>query len=69
MTKSQTASWVFEFDCADYANNFNDMFSGFVTLFELLVVNNWFEIVDGFVMVGAMCTHARTHTHMRRISH
>lgn len=24
-----------------YANNFNDLTSGFVTLFELLVVNNW----------------------------
>merc|ERR1719247_3155789 len=34
---------------ADYfANNFNDMPSGMVTLFELLVVNNWFVIVDGF---------------------
>jgi len=31
-----------------YANNFNDMPSGMVTLFECIVVNNWFEIVDGF---------------------
>merc|ERR1719265_1903277 len=31
-----------------YPNNFNDMPSGMVTLFELIVVNNWFEIVDGF---------------------
>jgi len=31
-----------------YANNFNDIPSGMVTLFELIVVNNWFEIVDGF---------------------
>lgn len=38
-----------DFATADYyANNFNDMASGMVTLFELLVVNNWFEIVDGF---------------------
>mmetsp|Transcript_5283 Transcript_5283/g.12641 ORF Transcript_5283/g.12641 Transcript_5283/m.12641 type:complete len:718 (-) Transcript_5283:123-2276(-) len=31
-----------------YANNFNDMLSGMVVLFELLVVNNWFVITDGF---------------------
>jgi len=38
-----------DFATADYyANNFNDMCSGMVTLYELLVVNNWFEIVDGF---------------------
>jgi two pore calcium channel protein len=37
-----------------YPNNFNDMWSGFVTLFELLVVNNWFEVVDGFVAVTAI---------------
>jgi hypothetical protein len=40
-----------------YPNNFNDLWSGFVTLFELLVVNNWFEIVDGFVAVT--CLEAR----------
>jgi hypothetical protein len=34
-----------------YANNFNDMWSGFVTLFELLVANNWFVLVDGFQAV------------------
>lgn len=38
-----------DFATADYyPNNFNDMPSGMVTLFELIVVNNWFEIVDGF---------------------
>lgn len=38
-----------DFASAGYwANNFNDMPSGMVALFELLVVNNWFEIVDGF---------------------
>ncbi|KAF0709369.1 Aste57867_5959 [Aphanomyces stellatus] len=31
------------------ANNFNDIASGMVTLFELLVVNNWYVIVDGHV--------------------
>eukprot|EP00935_MAST-01C_sp_MAST-1C-sp1_P001596 g1596.t1 len=40
-----------------YPNNFNDLWSGFFTLFELLVVNNWFEIVDGFVAVTTI--HAR----------
>lgn len=34
-----------------YANNFNDLASGFVTCFELLLVNNWFIICDGFVVV------------------
>eukprot|EP00501_MAST-03F_sp_TOSAG23-6_P000298 GSMAST32.ASY1.ANO1.305.1 assembled CDS len=33
---------------AYYPNNFNDFASGLVTLFELLVVNNWFIIMDGF---------------------
>ena len=33
-----------------YANNFNDLTSGFVTCFELLLVNNWFIICDGFVV-------------------
>jgi len=35
-----------------YANNFNDLGSGMVTLYELLVVNNWFVIVDGFIEVS-----------------
>ena len=34
-----------------FANNFNDMFSSFITLFELLVVNNWYVIADGHVLV------------------
>ncbi|KDO28177.1 hypothetical protein SPRG_06225 [Saprolegnia parasitica CBS 223.65] len=34
-----------------FANNFNDIPSGMVTLFELLVVNNWYVIVDGHVAV------------------
>lgn len=33
------------------AINFNDMFSGMVTLFVLLAVNNWDVIVEGFVAV------------------
>ncbi|KDO28315.1 hypothetical protein SPRG_06365 [Saprolegnia parasitica CBS 223.65] len=33
------------------ANNFNDMASGMVLLFELLIVNNWFVLADGFVCV------------------
>merc|ERR1711924_283830 len=32
-----------------YVNNFNDFASGVVTLFELLVVNNWYVIMDGVV--------------------
>ena len=34
-----------------YANSFNDLLSGAVTLFELMVVNNWFVIVDGYSTV------------------
>lgn len=34
-----------------YPNNFNDMASGLVTLFELLVVNNWFVISSGYEAV------------------
>ncbi|KAF0709368.1 Aste57867_5958 [Aphanomyces stellatus] len=36
------------------ANNFNDIPSAMVTLFELLVVNNWYEIVDGHVRVTSV---------------
>ncbi|KAF0709363.1 Aste57867_5953 [Aphanomyces stellatus] len=36
------------------ANNFNDVPSGMVTLFELLVVNNWYVIVDGHVLVTSV---------------
>jgi len=31
-----------------YPNNFNDLPSGMVCLFEILVVNNWFVITSGF---------------------
>jgi two pore calcium channel protein len=37
-----------------WANNFNDVMSGMVVCFELLVVNNWFVIVDGFSAVAPM---------------
>lgn len=40
-----------------YANNFNDMASGMVLLFELLVVNNWHILMDGFVIVTNWNTH------------
>jgi len=36
-----------------FANNFNDMFSAMVLLFELLVVNNWTISCDGFVAATA----------------
>jgi len=36
-----------------YANNFNDLASGMVVCFELLVVNNWFIIADGFTAVAS----------------
>lgn len=32
-----------------YANNFNDMVSSMVTVFELVVVNNWSVVANGFV--------------------
>merc|ERR1711904_558794 len=31
-----------------YPNNFNDLPSALICLFELLVINNWFVISDGF---------------------
>ena len=34
------------------ANNFNDLASGIVTCFELLVVNNWYVIEGGFELVS-----------------
>ncbi|GMH87273.1 hypothetical protein TL16_g10804 [Triparma laevis f. inornata] len=34
-----------------FPNNFNDFLSSFVTLFELMVVNNWIVICDGFTAV------------------
>ena len=33
------------------SNNFNDLISAFVTLFELMTVNQWHVITDGFVRV------------------
>jgi len=33
-----------------YPNNFNDIPSAMVVLFELLIVNNWFVISDGFTV-------------------
>ncbi len=32
-----------------YYNNFNNIYYSYVTLFELMVVNNWFVIMDGHV--------------------
>ena len=44
-----------DFGHANYwANNFNDLGSGFVVCFELLVVNNWFIITEGFTHVAYM---------------
>ena len=49
-TLQQNASDFYE---ADYfANNFNDVGSGMIVCFELLVVNNWYEICDGFTAVA-----------------
>mmetsp|Transcript_66876 Transcript_66876/g.105802 ORF Transcript_66876/g.105802 Transcript_66876/m.105802 type:complete len:807 (+) Transcript_66876:95-2515(+) len=31
--------------------NFNDLLSGFVTLFALMIVNNWYELAQGFMLV------------------
>ena len=41
-----------------YANNFNDLASGFVTCFELLLVNNWFVLCEGFVAVTSVWSRA-----------
>jgi len=37
-----------------FANNFNDLASGMVVCFELLVVNNWFVLSAGFSAVAPM---------------
>ena len=37
-----------------FANNFNDLASGFVVCFELLVVNNWFLLCEGFEQVAPL---------------
>jgi two pore calcium channel protein 1 len=34
-----------------YLNNFEDISTSFVTLFELMVVNNWFILMDGYATV------------------
>jgi hypothetical protein len=36
-----------------FANNYNDLASGIVTTFELLIVNNWFVLCEGFVAVSS----------------
>ena len=35
------------------SSNFNDLFSSYVTLFELLIVNQWHVITEGFVLVSS----------------
>ena len=37
----------------------NDMMGGMVLLFELLIVNNWFVLVDGFTSVSPFGNWAR----------
>ena len=37
----------------------NDMAGGMVLLFELLIVNNWFVLVDGFTSVSPFGNWAR----------
>jgi len=37
-----------------YLNNANDMFGAMVTLCELLVVNNWFVVAEGFVAASSV---------------
>ncbi|CAG2184314.1 unnamed protein product, partial [Oppiella nova] len=34
-----------------YLNNFSDIVVSYVTLFELMVVNNWFILMDGYASV------------------
>eukprot|EP00457_Paulinella_chromatophora_P003103 gb/GEZN01003108.1/.p1 GENE.gb/GEZN01003108.1/~~gb/GEZN01003108.1/.p1 ORF type:complete len:672 (+),score=65.15 gb/GEZN01003108.1/:175-2190(+) len=34
-----------------YANSMNDLAAAFVTLFEIMVINNWFVIVNGYAAV------------------
>ena len=48
-----------------YANNFNDMASGFVVCFELLVLNNWTVLTGGFV---AVTSQARSRADLALIS-
>ena len=34
-----------------WMNNFNNIVNAYITLFELLIVNNWFVVMDGHVAV------------------
>ncbi|OQS05455.1 two pore calcium channel protein 1 [Thraustotheca clavata] len=53
--RMQTSFPTSSFTASGYAaNNFNDIPSGMVTLFELLVVNNWFVIAEGHVLVTSV---------------
>lgn len=36
-----------------YLNNFTNIISSYVTLFELMVVNNWYIIMDGYAFVSS----------------
>jgi hypothetical protein len=41
------------FDAADfYENNFNNFLLSYVTVFELMVVNNWQQIASGYVAIS-----------------
>ena len=52
ITTNSTVLMNSEFGRANYySNNFNDFASSLVTLFELLVVNNWHVLMNGFVLV------------------
>jgi hypothetical protein len=37
--------------CRYFLNNFDNIFYSYVTLFELMVVNNWFVIMDAYAVV------------------
>lgn len=55
--KNSTVEQFFHFDNSSlaegyyYLNNFNNIMASSVTLFELMVVNNWFIIMDGYAAV------------------
>ena len=40
-------------DTGYYANNFNNIVSAFVLLFELMVVNNWQILAEGFIATSS----------------
>ena len=50
-------TFLFNLQKSDFAvdgycsNNFNDLFSAFVTLFELMAVNQWHVVAQGHVLV------------------